>query len=704
MIAFHAVLALFSVVFFLGLLWPHRNRHSASAAFSGYFAKAMWITWIVVVTAYFLNIGIWLRYFVYLIVVVVVLLPILRRKKFELAIPRFERWKLPDSLLATVVLGGVVIAVIYLFQDYDLIFTKWDAVVQNNRWAIELVNRSYWHHTAYPIFIPGIWSFVYNIQGTTDVWVFAKLFAPLAMIMMLIYGLLLFGEGRKAMSVILVGSLALFALTLRDTIGDGYADAPVVIFVFFGYMLVFDALRESNSVVYKEKFLFAFLILGIAAAMKQVGALSLMPVLGLLVYLLWARRISFGQFLVWGITLSIPLILFLLVFQFQFQDKEHLIFGNILNLTDRTARSLISSTFITAANRLFNYFHPILVILVAMLGLLSVKIRQRAYLIIGVVSLVFVPFGFVFYAKCCSYEARNGFWLMALLLLSGISFFIYHFDHRLSLDPNFEPIINPRRLSSLFFVLSLFCLLFGLVISPEMIANNFSSDGILDLETISEINFFRWAVISGGIVSVLTGAMILFVPDSLLKVGRWTNDLFRFPEAGGREVKIPGWGVSISIVLILLIIPTTIANVYSDSELISLQDTHQADVGSSWGLGLVLENLEKMGDTGLLLSRNQPLAYNPALEDRFALCAFKSDGLQKCTYWREPGNSATYDVICSGVSCVDTIVNEYPNSMFLARKANVDTVLMAFSESDAIEVVNLGGGDYVLLWMAPIEK
>jgi len=316
MITFNAIMGLFFSVYFAGLLWPHQNKDSSiAAAFSACFARSLLTTWLVVVMAYFFPVGHLLVYFMYAGYALILLRFYRRHDISKVHMLRGSRLGSVFSFAGFLVITGMVLVVVNVFSHYELIFRGWDAVVSWNRWAIELSKHSYSGSSAhYPIFIPGVWSFIYHLQGTSDIWGFAKLFIPLSVVIMCFYGVLLLYDGRAFLGLSVVASLALVTTTLRYDLTTGYMDAPLSVFILFGYLLIIHALRDQHTQGFFGKLVYGFLILGIAAAIKGPGLIALFPAVVLIIFLALYGLISLRQSIFSLLIMALPFTLFLIIF------------------------------------------------------------------------------------------------------------------------------------------------------------------------------------------------------------------------------------------------------------------------------------------------------------------------------------------------------------------------------------------------------
>ena len=162
--------------FAIGILWQCSSTFGRWLTLASTVAKALWISWLVSVAAFYLHIDNPLPLCIPPIIILVGL-----NKSHNASNEtdwhdisqrsRITFLDLPFSLLACISYSAITRIPTPLG-----LFTKWDAVVSWNRWAIELVNYTYEPASAgYPILFPGIWSLIYKAQGTTEIWFLAKL-------------------------------------------------------------------------------------------------------------------------------------------------------------------------------------------------------------------------------------------------------------------------------------------------------------------------------------------------------------------------------------------------------------------------------------------------------------------------------------------------------------------------------------------------
>lgn len=400
--------ALFFTIIF-GMIWPHKTQHELWQAFIGYFAKSLWLSWGLVLISFYTSLGTYLPELICILTLIILLRYFIYSGPdciVSLALPA-------KSLLYLFVFLFSVFVILVLFK-YSLIFDSWDAVVSWNRWAIELSGNTYQPlGAAYPILFPGIWSLVYEAQGTSEIWITAKLtmlMLPFIILMMMYF---MFAQGRYLSGAIFSATAGFLLLRFFKKLTSGWMDFPVAALLLIGLTLLFYVVENNQKLDSKRKeiFLFAAVILGLAAITKQAGVFGLLPVIYLSVIYYFRKEITLFEGGVFIFVSILPAILFYILYKMNGTDLT----GNLEHL-----RGLVNinvkyiNKYITSMMKILGLAPWILLFIPAIFinfkHKKSLVSTQLAFLCLAI-SIV----GYFIYTDCCSYHNRNGAWIPIIL-------------------------------------------------------------------------------------------------------------------------------------------------------------------------------------------------------------------------------------------------------------------------------------------------
>ena len=149
-------------------------------------------------------------------------------------------------------------------------FNSWDAVVSWNRWATELYNNEYHPMgAAYPILLPSLWSLIYKIQGTDQIWWTAQITIFTIPISITAILLTLYYEYKdKAFLFMLI---LLYPYAIWSNTVNGYMDMPVMLMGMLSLILIYAAELNKKEKEFEYYIYAALLIAGIASIIKQAG-------------------------------------------------------------------------------------------------------------------------------------------------------------------------------------------------------------------------------------------------------------------------------------------------------------------------------------------------------------------------------------------------------------------------------------------------
>lgn len=395
-------ISLFMCTFGFGAILFSTNKMQLRIPNLIFLLSSMWLTYIVVISFYLLNL---LDYIFYVNIILFI--------AWTASISRFSvhSFNIKNLISKTVLVVASVILVVF---EYQPTFYDWDAVISWNRWAVEIARGNYSSHTAYPIGIPTLWSYVYLSQDNDSVYYIAKFIMPIVEIVVLISAVERLINIRRLSSAPFVLFTLIFILTYGHDIESGYADAPLALFVFIFLYLLLDYLKEEKKFNIERELLLFFLA-SFCAVIKQPGIVILALYISFqLRAIIFNNEKRYFRIIFIFISLA-PLALFLILFKYQEHPAQ--IFGNLNYLMSLSSSSnklqIIQvlngfKTFASLSGNMQTFFLTIL-----SLGFIIFYWRQLRTEIVLILTVF--TFGFVSYIYCCSYDGRNAMWLMGVL-------------------------------------------------------------------------------------------------------------------------------------------------------------------------------------------------------------------------------------------------------------------------------------------------
>jgi hypothetical protein len=412
-LVFSGVLAAVFYTLVFGAVWPARDGADFSVAMLGQIAKSLWLSWLVVVVSYWLNLTIPLPALLSAVMVALAY-QWLRRERYAV---------LTNTLPMTLVL--IITAGLCLFlyfggfdSDYRLVFMTTDALASWNRWAIELSKNTYApSDAAYPLLFSGIWSLVYKAQGASTVWIFAKLTMFVGPVILAGTVCVLFASRAViAASIYSVFVFQFFFVSKAFPMLLGNMDVPVAIMCLAAGILMVVAIDkiERNEPT-GEVVILAALFAGLASITKQWGAVTLLPLLYLVCAGVWRGKIGKLDGLTAVAVAGIPLATFMAMFLSQRLDP----FGSLENLQNIT-KTVNKIPLLGALHHVEAMLPVWMLAVLLLLTLANLFYLRRLSGQMGILFLVLGIAGFFVFAKCCSYDERNGWWIISLLATSAM--------------------------------------------------------------------------------------------------------------------------------------------------------------------------------------------------------------------------------------------------------------------------------------------
>lgn len=398
--------------FFLGMAWPPKDSMNAPSYLLELFAKSLFLSWVVVFVSYWMGLG-----DLFLVLLAIVVFSVSVRFRSSKVNVVFDTGIIGQLSMVAVVMTGFYMVVLLLggYAGFFFpIFGTNDALASWNRWAIELSRNEYNpYNAAYPVIYPGLWSLIYKVQGHSDVWLVAKattLFLPL-IVTVGIAAVAASGAYLAALFLAVHAYYFFFVGILHPTfVGD--MDAPLSIMLFTTLVICLAAVRENSPRILRVAAVFA----GITVIVKQAGIVALF-LLAATVYGLLRRGSIDRAAATWLMALSaIPLVLFALIFVASGQPP----LGNLEGLQNLSASAANGgSRLIAAAQLLVGLLPGPLFYLVVGLAVSNVLYLTKLEGVLGALAAIIAGAGFLQFAHCCSYDPRNGWWVIALLIGSA---------------------------------------------------------------------------------------------------------------------------------------------------------------------------------------------------------------------------------------------------------------------------------------------
>lgn len=295
-----------------------------------------------------------------------------------------------------------------LAYNLGTVFTKWDAVVSWNKWAvIWSQQKTLYGVSAYPQMMPTNWSLTYLFMGNTEVQFFAKAIVPIFMALILLMLTDLAFQKKEAGYLLAVLFVYLMSKKLLGAwLTAGYSDIPLAYFTLLSvYILLIREEKTERQELQKTAF-FGMTFAAAAAVTKQAG-IYVVVIYPLLFYFAILRPIYGYNFkkifqLLWKpILLAIIIVAPWYIYrQFVFMSGTDIPeLPHILDVTKNAHKTAaIKEQIFGALSQLGKY----LVLLIALLPFLLIldPINQ------AVVLLIAFPFTLL-WAVIASYDARN---------------------------------------------------------------------------------------------------------------------------------------------------------------------------------------------------------------------------------------------------------------------------------------------------------
>lgn len=381
--------------------------------------------WIITLLSYYLNIPNSIIYYLATIIAVSSIIYMLKKQNI---VKNNQKYNFIIWVLA-------IILLIPIFKYAGTGFTEWDSVVSWNRWGLELYNNIYHPiDAAYPLLIPSLYSIVYKIQGTNNIWWTAKIALFYLPLITLVLPLVLYKEYKNLAFIFI--AILIYPYLLMDYTILGTVDMPVMIMGMLTLITMYAAEINKGNRDF-EYYAYASLILaGIASITKQSGlAFILFDIIYVLLNLSYfqnKRKLLFF--------LILSSLYFLTFLSMYYINAVAGVTGNIDWLKSLSAKNFSDKVRLWY---LFFSYPPNLSILkpveklfdlprlmpyfmgFGVLVFLLVK-DARKYNSISLLSFIFLIGGFFAWGKYASYHPRNSWWDHTFLIMF-VSVNLHHF-------------------------------------------------------------------------------------------------------------------------------------------------------------------------------------------------------------------------------------------------------------------------------------
>lgn len=335
---------------------------------------------------------------------------------------------------------GILILLLPILKYANEAYNQWDALVSWHRWGLELYKNEYHPiDAAYPILIPSLYSIIYKIVGSSDIWIFSKLTIYIFPFFALLLPIILFWESKKRIFIII--TILLYPYLIMRIVTFGEADIPVMLMGLFSlYALLTAEIYKTDKKKLFFKYLYVSILLaGLASITKQAG---LIFIVFTLIYILFNFKYIKSNKLVL-VLYFISLLYFFSYLILYYQNSMYGVTGNIHYLKKLSNKNqdiiyLIEKYFyypetipiLEPIKKLFSieYLYGYLLIFSTVIFMFELIFkRDKKYKIFNLLNLIFLVIGFIMWAKIASYHPRNSLFVddfLIIFIAISINYFI----------------------------------------------------------------------------------------------------------------------------------------------------------------------------------------------------------------------------------------------------------------------------------------
>lgn len=325
----------------------------------------------------------------------------------------------------------VFILLLPLLNHLGMGFSVWDALASWNKWGLELFENVYYPiDAAYPVLIPSLWSLIYKMQGTSEVWWTAQIILFILPLFILSILFILYSETKNKSYIFMVILIYPYLLSIHTI--NGNMDMPVMLMGFLSLVALYTASLYKHKIEFEYYVYASLLFAGIASIVKQAGIAFI--VFDLMYILLNLKLFTHKKRLFIVIALSISYMLSYLSMYYLNNTASPT--GNLKHLAELSAERLGQSNLKDYIEWLYYKFFQlpeILEVFTASLSLLKIKLMTPIFLIIAMIlflfkdlrdykSVSFLSFiafllGTILWVQFFSYDERNALWVKAFLII-----------------------------------------------------------------------------------------------------------------------------------------------------------------------------------------------------------------------------------------------------------------------------------------------
>lgn len=354
------------------------------------------LVWIIFFVGFFFNIN--LKLVFVLICIGVIIYIILNNKYFTNSI----------NLVAMI----ITILYIYVNNHYiGTIFTEGDSVVSWNRWAIELSSNYYKpYNSAYPILYPALWSIIYKVQNTTDIWITAKITLFIFPLFIIFLTISLYRDTNKSFFIFIL--ILTFIFTSNEHTFSGYMDLIVMQFGLVSLMFLYAYHNLEN----KHYLYLSIMFSGISAIVKQPG---LIFIIFDIVYIIFnLKRILVDYRIYLTFLGSFTYFISFMLFFFYYQDN---LIGNLSELQELSNKLVLNKDFYQICNELINKFFfsiissKYIIILLVIFTVINYA-KYRLFTKFEKLLFVFIIINFFIWTSSFSYDFRNSIYIFSFII------------------------------------------------------------------------------------------------------------------------------------------------------------------------------------------------------------------------------------------------------------------------------------------------
>lgn len=325
----------------------------------------------------------------------------------------------------------VLIVMLPLLYNMGIGFSIWDVLASWNKWAMELFENKYYPiDAAYPILMPGIWSLIYKIQGTNEIWWTAQITHLVLPLLTLTLVLSLYNETKN--KTYLFMAIFIYPYLVSTHTINGNMDMPVMIMGTLSLIVLYTAETYKGKIEFEYYVYASLLLAGISSITKQAGFAFI--VFDLIYIVLNIKFFENKKRLI--IMIVLTFFYFLSYLSMYYQNNISSATGNFKHLGDISQQKLSKDNFSQNLQHLNHNFFALpanIPLLTPLLSLIKFKFITLFLIILGFILFIFkdlrkynsVSFlsglffilGTIVWIKFFSYDERNALWVKSFFIV-----------------------------------------------------------------------------------------------------------------------------------------------------------------------------------------------------------------------------------------------------------------------------------------------